>query len=61
MPKVGRDINADSWLRCDKYLFGFFGNYLVNHARKQQDASKGELKYGTLVNYFSGVKTWLQG
>ena len=42
----------------DKELFGLFGEYLVNHARKKQDSSNEELKYGTLVNYFSGVKTW---
>ena len=30
----------------------------MNHARKKQDESNAELKYGTLVNYFSAVKTW---
>ena len=56
----GHNLDAINFPKeaLDKDLFGFFGNYLVNHARKQQDASKGELKYGTLVNYFSGVKTW---
>ena len=42
----------------DKELFGLFANYLVNHARQNQDSTKKELKYGTLDNYFSGVKTW---
>jgi len=42
----------------DKKLLGLFGDYLVNHARINQDESKTELKYGTLVNYFSAVKTW---
>ena len=42
----------------DKDLFGLFGNYLVNHARKQQDSTKEELAYGTLDNFYYGFKTW---